>query len=162
MPGKIVLAEVGVLDGRLSQVLLNYRADLYLYMVDMWDVPYARYAESESQAAVMTADSTRKTRRHAELATCFALDRRAIRQGLSVEVAKTLEDGSLDAVFIDADHTDAGVTEDLEAWVPKVKRGGLIAGHDYGDGQWGVTAAVDRFFPERVETGADRVWWTWK
>ena len=165
MPGKIVVAEVGVYDGRMSHLLLDFRADLYLVMVDMWAVPYDRYAASESRARAMTVESTRKLKRTAELRTAAHMDRRAIRRGLSAEVAQTFKDGYFDAVFLDADHTREGVEEDLHAWYPKVKVGGLVAGHDYGDGQWGVTEAVDNFFTaidETVRTGADRVWWAWK
>lgn len=52
--------------------------------------------------------------------------------GYSVEVAKTYEDDSLDFVFIDGDHRYECVLEDINAWLPKVKSGGVLAGHDYG------------------------------
>lgn len=52
-------------------------------------------------------------------------------KGLSVDMAKNFEDDSLDGVYIDADHKEAAVRADLAAWVPKVKKGGFIAGHDY-------------------------------
>jgi len=165
MPGKIVMAEVGVYDGRMSQVLLHFRTNLYLYMVDMWAVPYERYRESESRARAMTVESTHQLKRNAELGTMANMDRRAIRQGLSVDIASTFPDGHFDAVFIDADHTREGVAEDLAAWYPKVKAGGLVSGHDYGDDCWGVTEAVDEFFAAMDETasaGVDKVWWVWK
>ena len=40
-------------------------------------------------------------------------------------------DEYFDLVYIDANHTYQGVSADLEIWLPKVKRGGLLAGHDY-------------------------------
>ena len=53
-------------------------------------------------------------------------------------------EGSLDFVFIDAEHTFESVLDDLSAWWPKVRPGGLLAGHDY---DWPeVARAVDRFF----------------
>jgi hypothetical protein len=54
----------------------------------------------------------------------------------SVEAAKQFEDGYFDFVYIDADHSYKGVTEDLEAWYPKVRKGGMIAGHDYVNWRW--------------------------
>lgn len=48
----------------------------------------------------------------------------------SVEAAARFEDRSLDFVFIDGDHEHASVCADIRAWLPKVKRGGVIAGHD--------------------------------
>lgn len=38
---------------------------------------------------------------------------------------------SIDFVFIDASHAYADVLDDLKAWYPKVRPGGIIAGHDY-------------------------------
>jgi hypothetical protein len=49
----------------------------------------------------------------------------------SVDAAKLYEDNSIDVVFIDACHTYECVKEDIIAWLPKVKVGGYLAGHDY-------------------------------
>ena len=49
----------------------------------------------------------------------------------SVEASKLYKDGSLDFVFIDAMHTYDGVTADITAWMPKIRKGGVLAGHDY-------------------------------
>ena len=58
--------------------------------------------------------------------------------------ADLFEDGSLDIVYIDGDHTYEAVVKDLAAWYPKVKKGGIICGDDIG---WpGVKKAVDEFF----------------
>jgi predicted O-methyltransferase YrrM len=62
----------------------------------------------------------------------------------SAEAAQGFDDASLDFVFIDARHTYDAAAEDLAAWWPKVKPGGLIAGHDYTNSP-GVRAAVDQF-----------------
>jgi len=44
--------------------------------------------------------------------------------------ASVFKDSSLDFVFIDADHRYSHVSQDIEMWLPKVKRKGIIAGHD--------------------------------
>lgn len=84
----------------------------------------------------------------------------------SVESAKRFDDETFDLVFIDADHTEAAVRRDLAAWVPKVKPGGLISGHDYGSRRYpGVTVAVNDFFrgsPHPLRLEANKVWWTRK
>jgi len=54
------------------------------------------------------------------------------KRGDSLEMASTYEDDSLDFVFIDGDHRYEFVKADIEAWLPKVKSGGILAGHDYG------------------------------
>lgn len=51
--------------------------------------------------------------------------------GNSVEVADSFKDESLDFVFIDGDHAYESIKEDILAWMPKIKNGGILAGHDY-------------------------------
>jgi hypothetical protein len=68
----------------------------------------------------------------------------------STEAAIDFEDESVDIVFIDACHEYACVKEDIAAWLPKVKKGGIISGHDYYWGENGVKKAVDEAFGDRV------------
>jgi len=49
----------------------------------------------------------------------------------SVPASEKFEDGSLDFIFIDSNHTYEWVVEDLKAWAKKVKPGGIVMGHDY-------------------------------
>jgi hypothetical protein len=62
------------------------------------------------------------------------------------------EDRSVDAIFIDAGHSYEAVMKDLRAWHPKMKKGGIMAGHDYKSFA-GVKKAVNEFFPsiDKVE-----------
>jgi predicted O-methyltransferase YrrM len=85
----------------------------------------------------------------------------------SLEAARRFADKSLDLIFIDADHCAKAVFDDLTAWEPKVKPGGVLAGHDYGSHNHpGVRPAVDFFFALRshapVRVDSDKVWWTLK
>lgn len=70
----------------------------------------------------------------------------------SVFAASQFEAGSLDMVYIDADHSLPAVREDILAWLPAVRAGGWLCGHDYA-WQWpGVLQAVYEIVgpPERV------------
>ena len=49
----------------------------------------------------------------------------------SVDASKLYEDESLDFVFIDANHDYEPVLADVLSWLPKVKKGGIMAGHDW-------------------------------
>jgi len=61
--------------------------------------------------------------------------------------------GPIACLYVDADHTQAAVTADLEAWWPHVAEGGLVAGDDYDNPLYpGVTAAWDRFEREHDQT----------
>jgi predicted O-methyltransferase YrrM len=64
----------------------------------------------------------------------------------SVEAAALLPDKSLGFVFIDAAHDYNNVFADINAWLPKVRAGGVIAGHDYIYSPFGVKKAVDEVF----------------
>lgn len=61
----------------------------------------------------------------------------------SISASKMYHDESIDAVFIDADHGYESVKKDILAWMPKVKTGGILAGHDYIRTHSGVIQAVD-------------------
>jgi hypothetical protein len=60
----------------------------------------------------------------------------------SVEASKLYEDESLDFIFIDAAHDYENVKKDILSWFPKLKKNGIIAGHDYTTHE-GVKLAVD-------------------
>lgn len=70
---------------------------------------------------------------------------------------------SLDFVFIDANHSYKHCLQDIQLWAPKVRKGGLIAGHDYDHTDFpGVKQAVEECFGTDFKTTYDRVWYTWK
>ena len=80
----------------------------------------------------------------------------------SKEASKMFDDKSLDIVFIDADHRYKSVKEDIELWLPKIRKGGVISGHDYGSKRWpGVERAVKEKFNDfnlQFDT-INYVWW---
>lgn len=59
----------------------------------------------------------------------------------SIPTAFSFPTETADAVFIDGDHRQAAVQGDIRAWLPVVKLGGILAGHDYDEE--GVKNAVD-------------------
>lgn len=54
-----------------------------------------------------------------------------------------------DMVFIDAIHTYEAMKEDVSLWMPLVKEGGILSGHDYGSYP-GVTQAIDELLPDAI------------
>jgi predicted O-methyltransferase YrrM len=67
----------------------------------------------------------------------------------SIKAAKEYSDNFFDFIFIDASHEYADVLADLEAWYPKLKDGGVFAGHDYELLWPGVIRAVDEFAKDK-------------
>jgi predicted O-methyltransferase YrrM len=50
----------------------------------------------------------------------------------TIEAARAWRD-PIDFLYIDADHSFSAVLADLETWIPFVRRGGIVAGDDYGN-----------------------------
>jgi hypothetical protein len=71
-------------------------------------------------------------------------------KSLSHESSTQFNDESCDVVFIDMEHTYNAVKNDIELWLPKVKVGGYLAGHDYVKGWGGVIKAVDEKFGNKI------------
>lgn len=68
-----------------------------------------------------------------------------IHRGMTHDVVKNIPDRTFDLLFIDADHSYESVKQDIEDWLPKIKVGGKISGHDYGNVP-GVGKAVNEKF----------------
>lgn len=75
----------------------------------------------------------------------------------SAYAAATWEHGPLDFIYIDADHSYEGCAADIDAWLPHLAPGGIIAGHDYGL-YHGVERAVNERFPRKAKLIGDFVW----
>ena len=74
----------------------------------------------------------------------------------SEEAAASFEPGSVDMVFIDGNHAYEYVKSDIELWLPKIRSGGIICGHDFsrnaGPIHIGVAQAVDEFVSQNGHT----------
>ncbi len=78
----------------------------------------------------------------------------------SYNVVDNFEDNSIDFIYIDGDHSYAGVKRDVELFIPKVKNGGFIGGHDYDHQEWmGVCDGVDdALHVKPTKTYLDMIW----
>lgn len=133
--GKI--AEVGSWKGRSSQALLTGNKDGLVCCVDTWRGSTCDFDDTKwlAQEEDIFAQFKANTAKFSNL---------KIVQKESVEGAKEFPDKYFDAVFIDAGHDYKNVTADIKAWLPKVKDGGILCGHDYMPNTWQeVIEAVD-------------------
>lgn len=80
-----------------------------------------------------------------------------VHAGASWDAASGYADESLDFVFIDAGHEQHEVRKDIDAWRPKVKRGGILAGHDFAPEYPGLNQAVNESF-DRFEIWRGSAW----
>jgi len=77
----------------------------------------------------------------------------------STEAAKLFPPGHFDLVFIDADHRYDGALADVKAWLPLVRKGGIISGHDYKPSHLGVMKAIDEVVGKDVTIIQDSSVW---
>ena len=72
--------------------------------------------------------------------------------GYSNTTAEVFSDNSVDICFLDAGHSHEAVLADIKAWLPKMKNGSIMAGHDYTAWE-GVGKAVKELLgtPDKVE-----------
>ncbi len=161
LPAPQTGAEVGVFYGHTSEALLRECPQLHLWMVDPWK-PYA----GESSIGRQKREALERAMASTLCWTEFARDRRFVLREPSPQAADRFDNGSLDFVFIDGDHRYESVCSDLFAWFPKLRAGGILAGHDYTapeneDGRWGVARAVNEFVDCRnlsLDLGLDGMW----
>jgi len=140
-------AEIGVQRGVFSEHLLRYWKGRVLHCVDPW-LPFdpSEYVERKDNVDAHTHEVYYQE-------TLGRLsrfgDRSHVLRLTSAEAAPHIPDGSLDFVFIDAQHHYTAVKEDLTLWHPKLRGGGLLCGHDwpldYGPPKFGVRKAVEEF-----------------
>lgn len=120
-------AEVGVHEGLYSEVLCQNIPYLDLTCVDIWPDENI-FQIAKEKLAPFKAKLIRKA---------------------SLNAVNMISNRSLDFVFIDADHNYESVKDDLENWSKKVKRRGIVAGHDYyvfhNSGNKGVIKAVNEY-----------------
>ncbi len=136
IPKRGSVLEVGVFDAVFTAQMCQARPDLKIVGVDSWEGQFKLNRDmamsvNEGKALLITAKS--------------------------VDFAAQVANYSFDMVYIDGAHDYKSVKADLEAWYPKVKNGGIFAGHDYMTiledrpiwGPIGVEKAVNEF----VEAG---------
>lgn len=138
-------AEIGVWEGKFSETLCAGINDLHLYAVDPW-APYAAYRERKN-------DKQRLDEAYRSTCELLAPFHATVLRMTSLDAARQVPDRSLDFVYIDGNHEASHVAADLAAWAPKVRVGGLVAGHDYFQNPKKpfiqVVPVVNRFTAER-------------
>jgi hypothetical protein len=114
--------EIGSLNGESATLFLGFSQIRLLQLVE----------QSKSHAEMLK----RKFRRDA---------RCEVYSTFSTVFAASVEERSIDVVYVDGSHEYADVAKDLAAFWPKIVAGGFLCGHDYARDWPGVMQAVDEF-----------------
>jgi cephalosporin hydroxylase len=137
-----------------SQIAQSHK-EIRFYTVDVWDLGSVDviYTRKHRESLYYDLPDGPYTEYLDNISSCGLQDYIIPIRMHSVQAAKLFDDESIDFIFIDADHKYESVKADLLAWYPKVKQGGIIAGHDYIAApqdnlkfNLGVSRAVDEFF----------------
>jgi predicted O-methyltransferase YrrM len=78
----------------------------------------------------------------------------------STEASINFKEKSVDLVIIDGSHEYNDVLNDIKAWIPKIKKGGMIIGDDYHPNWKGVMDAVNDYFGENNVALFDNIWYS--
>lgn len=154
--------EVGTWKGMsaayMAVEIINSGKDIRFDCIDTWD-----FVGSTRWSAQLTTDGAGIPQHMFDsLYEVFLKNIEPVRhkinpvKSLSWDGAALYEDNSLDFVFIDAAHDYESVKKDLKAWFPKIKKGGLIAGHDFECVD--VREATAEFFEGRTIYESEGCW----
>jgi hypothetical protein len=162
----IIGAEIGVWTGKTSNYLLEHLPNLkMLWMIDAWDDPKNNpsFLHSGAKMARYGKEVYDQAFEQANQVHLKYPDRSCIMKLSSVEASWRFNGETLDFVFFDSDHSENGLNSDFDCWLNKIKKNGLICGHDLNPnpqkGFKGVYKAVyERFSKDEIELGDDHTY----
>ncbi len=137
LPKNGVGAELGVNRGEFSQEILNLNNPKKLHLVDVWG---SKRYNQEIRKEV-------ETKFYKQIEDGLV----EVNLGFSTIVVDQFDEEYFDWIYIDTDHSYKTTKRELELYHSKMKRGGIIAGHDYTICNWdgvvryGVIEAVHEF-----------------
>jgi hypothetical protein len=139
LPKNPITCEIGVAEGNFSRDICQQWKPTKHYLVDNWGTLSGTGDGSFPQ------DWHDKNYQSAMKKMIPFEEIIEVLRGASWNMAQLVPRETLDLLYLDANHTYDGVMKDLEAWAGKVKKGGVIAFHDYENQDYGVKAAVNAF-----------------
>lgn len=130
--GLKVGVELGVNEGGYSDYLLKSSKLEKLYSIDSWCEDTTQTMAATFKAWTLKPGQTipEREQKARELLGKHG-ERSAVVKALSFDAADQFADGSIDFIFFDAGHRFSGFALDMIKWWPKIRMGGVIAGHDY-------------------------------
>jgi len=128
-----LIVECGVFLGStvcyVGQALKKLGVKAKIYAIDNW---LCANISDESKQFVNRSESFLEGFT-LNVAKCGLTDMVTTLQMDSLTAVDYFENNSISFLFLDASHNYEDVKDELKAWLPKVKNGGIICGHDFSD-----------------------------
>jgi hypothetical protein len=135
IPQNFFFAEVGVWKGHslayFTVECINKNKKGTIYAIDHWQGSAEHHNPSDPSYEPMLKDNPDGLFEHFKNNIKPIEKYVTVLRNTSEEASNIIVDQSLDAIFVDASHEYQDVLKDLSLWRPKVKSGGIFAGHDY-------------------------------
>ena len=120
---EFVMAEIGSFQG-VSTMLFAMHVQK-IYSVDCYDYVVPESGRIPSMDELLIGAEKLFLERTADIKTIIKVRK------TSVDAAIEFQDKTLDAVYIDAEHDPISVRSDINSWKNKIKKGGILCGHDF-------------------------------
>lgn len=121
-------AEIGVWEGRFSSEILATTEPVELHLIDPWE--YMPEFSNTGFGRKKNADLM--VQKYEQVKEKFKDDKRVfIHRATSEEALGNMEDSTLDWVYIDGNHNEPFISNDLKLALKKTKPNGMISGDDY-------------------------------
>jgi hypothetical protein len=132
-------AEVGVQRGLFSlETLRNWKSCSKFYLIDPW-----RHQENYDDVANVDDETHEEYMLQTKKRLATYKEKLVFLRMFSSAATEHIADGGLDYVYIDARHDYESVMADLERFLPKVRKGGILAGHDFVDNDFVLSQGDD-------------------
>lgn len=118
--------EVGTQSGNYSEVLCKNNKNLLLYTIDIFDLVYGDDYTSR-------IGRRKQKRLYEEAVKRLSFYKCKVIKKTSLEAVQSFKYEELDFVYIDGAHQFDYVVTDIAMWGQKVRKGGIISGHDYDE-----------------------------
>ena len=146
------IIELGSLHGKSSSILAKAAPLASVFCIDPWygnDSSVKGISEEKAKKLGWPVHGTRNT---------YEFFKENTKDCPNIIAMKTASPAGLqdlglfdcDMVFLDAAHRNPSDRENIDFWLPRVKKGGIFAGHDYDDERFPDIVANVKYMSERL------------
>lgn len=155
------IIEVGMYKGRTTATFLDNTKGM-VFSIDKFNQNFSRKTGTSAENQIRKNPGLFYAQLRQNFKKDIEKNKLIVLEMMSTEAATALKfvmrcRGGADLIFLDADHSEESVTQDIRSWKPLLHPKGILAGHDV---QWEtVTAALDKELPEWfIPKGTTNLW----